>query len=141
MRSRTYIAVVALLAATGTAALAESPAEFLKAVNTNHDRTLSLPEIQAYALKRFAALDTHKDGTLSKVELGDRISDDDFKIADTKHDARPLTLSKAEFSIYVSKLFAEANKNVKPGHTDVDGTLSAAELATPAGKKLIKLLE
>jgi hypothetical protein len=113
----------------------------MKAVDANHDKTLSLPEVQAYALKRFAILDAEKDGTLTKAELGDRISDADFKAANRKPDGKEATLSKTEFSIYVSKLFAAANKHVKTGRTDVDGTLSEEELATPAGEKLIKLLE
>ena len=140
MKIRAFGAVVALIAAIRPA-LAESPAEFLKAVDANHDKTLSLVEVQVYALKRFAALDTKKDGTLSRSEIGDRMSDDDFKVANTKHETRNPTLSKAEFTIYVAKLFAAANKTVRSGRTDVDGTLSATELATPAGEKLIKLLE
>ena len=119
----------------------ETPATFLKKVNHDADKTLSLPEVTAYALKRYAALDADHDGTLSEKELGDRISPEDFALADTKHGAGERTLSKVEFTNYVAKLFAAANENVKAGDTKVDSTLTEEELGTPAGLKLIKLLD
>ena len=123
------------------ASAAETPATFMKKVNRDADTTLSLPEVTAYALKRYGALDTNHDGTLTEKELGDRISADDFAMADTKHGAGTRTLSKVEFTTYVAKLFAAANENVKAGDTKVDSTLTLEELGTPAGSKLIKLLE
>ena len=140
MKFKTTLALAALLT-TVDMAWATSPADFLKAANTNHDNTLSLIEVQNYALKRFAALDKEHDGKLTKAELGDRISDEDFKAANIHRETKTPTLSTTEFSLFVSKLFAAANANVKSGRTDVDGTLSEAELATPAGEKLMRLLD
>ncbi len=140
MKFKLTVALAALLTTAGMA-WAASPADFLRAANTNHDKTLSLVEVQNYALKRFAALDKEHDGKLTKAELGDRISDEDFKSANTHREASTPTLSTTEFSLFVSKLFAAANADLKSGRTDVDGTLSEAELATPAGAKLIRLLD
>ena len=125
----------------GQAFAAEAPETFMSKVNQDKDKTLSLPEVTAYALKRFAALDVDHDGTLTDAELHGRLSPEDFATADTKHGTGTRTLSKAEFTTYVATLFAAANTHVKTGQTDVDGTLSVGELGTPAGLKLIKLLE
>ena len=135
------VAAFAAFVAVPHAFAAETPATFLAKVDHDADKTLSLPEVTTYALKRYAALDVDHDGTLTETELGDRISPEDFALADTKHGAGARTLSKVEFTTYVAKLFAAANERVKPGDTKVDSSLTEDELGTPAGLKLIKLLD
>ena len=48
---------------------------FMKKVNTNADKTISLDELDTYAKKRFAELETDKDKTLDQKELKDRLSE------------------------------------------------------------------
>lgn len=124
-----------LLFASSSFAQSMSADEFLKEVNTDNDKTISLQELDAFALKKFSELNKPGDETLSMDELEGRISKADFDEANTgrqKLSTHP-TLSNAEFSAYVDKLFREANaKGTK--------SLSATELNTPAGKKLIRLL-
>jgi hypothetical protein len=131
---RSFTAIVALtLLSTIAYGQAEDANAFLNKVNSNHDKTISLTELNSYASKRFDALNRNGDKTLSRAELGDRISDADFKAANTgKH--RDQTLSKREFIRYADLLFREANTK---GHH----SLSADELNSPAGQKLMKLLD
>ena len=122
-------------------ALAEDSASaFMNKVNANADQTLSLKEVDAYAMKRFDELNTNKDRTLSMKELAGRLSEAEFKEANTSH-RRDRTLSRDEFKAYVDKLFVEANIHPEQGHAAADGTLSKNELETKAGKKLMKLLD
>lgn len=111
-------------------AAAMTAAEFMKAANTNGDSTLSKDEVDAYARKRFAALETDKDKTLDQKELKGRLSEAGMTAADPDKDK---TVDEAEFVGYADTLFAEANKKG-------DKTLSVEELGSPAGEKLIALL-
>jgi hypothetical protein len=111
---------------------ATDPTAFLNEVNKNNDKTLSLKEVDAYAAKKFRELNRNGTRTLSRQELGDRISDADFSAANTGH-RKDQTLSKAEFMSYVDRLFKEANSRGAK-------TVSVEELSSPAGEKLITLL-
>lgn len=102
---------------------------FLAAVDTDHDETVTLDEIKTYAIARFQAMETDKDGTLDALELKGRLSATGFKQAGAGAD---ITIDQAGFLAYVEKLFKEAN--------DSDGTLDAKELRSPAGRKLVRLL-
>lgn len=112
-----------------------SAADFIKEVNTNNDQTISLKELDTFAMKKFGELNKTGDKTLSMDELNGRISKTDFDAANTgiKKSSNHPSLSKAEFSAYADKLFKEAN-------TKGTNSLSADELNTPAGQKLIMLL-
>ncbi len=131
-------AVALMLGGFGTAARAEgmSAEAFLKKVNTNADKTLSLDELNLYAKKRFAELETDKDKTLDQKELKGRLSEAGMTSADTDKDK---SVDEAEFVTYAHKLFDEANVHHKAGETK-HPTLSERELETPAGQKLITLL-
>ena len=132
MSNRFLIAGLAALGLMGPvgAAIAETPTAFLKAVDKDSDGTVTLDEVTAYASARFDALEKDKDGTLDEKELKGRLGASGFKSANTDADK---TLDKTEFLGYVEKLFKQANDN--------DATLDAKELGTPAGKKLIMLLQ
>ena len=108
-----------------------SAAEFMAAVNTNKDNTLSKDEVSTYAKKKFAAIESDHDKTLDDKELKDRMSASGMSAADTDKDK---TVDEAEFVAYAGKLFDEANAKG-------DKTLSVKELDTPAGQKLRMLLQ
>ncbi len=116
--------------AAGTGAKA-----FLKAVNTNADKTISKDELNAYAKKRFVELETDKDKTLDQEELKGRLSKAGMTMADTDKDK---TVDEAEFVGYADKLFDEADIHKRAGAEHP--SLSKRELESPAGKKLMMLL-
>ena len=107
-----------------------SAAEFL-AANADKDQTLSMDEVEAYAKKKFAEIDSDGDKTLDAKELADRVDATGLAAADTDKDK---TVDETEFVGYAQKLFKAAN-------TNADKTLSARELETPAGRKLRMLLQ
>jgi hypothetical protein len=127
------VAGVVLVAAAGFGQSAPSASEFLKMVDTDHDKTISIPEIDAFATRKFNELKKPGEEALSMADLGGRISQADFDAANTTRGNAVATLSKVEFLAWIDKLFREAN-------TVGEKTLSEEELKTPAGEKLIRLL-
>ena len=107
-----------------------SPKAFMTAVNGDADKTISKDELDAYAKKRFAALESDNDKTLDEKELKGRLSAAGMTMADTDKDK---SVDESEFVGYADKLFDEANSKG-------DKTLSLRELRSSAGKSLIKLL-
>jgi hypothetical protein len=89
-----------------------------------------LTEAKAAASALFDKLDVDHDGTLDRKELTDRISAEDWKIADPDNDK---TISKDEYLAFVEVAFKRANP-------DNDATIDAKELKTPAGRALVRLL-
>jgi hypothetical protein len=124
---------VLLVSGAGVGQSGPTPSEFLKMVDTDNDKTISLPEIDEFALKKFDELKKPGEDALSIAELRGRISQGDFDAANTTRGNAVPTLSKAEFLAWVDKLFKEAN-------TVGEKTLSEEELKTAAGEKLIRLL-
>lgn len=131
-------AVALMVCSLGAPARADgmSAKAFMKKVNTNADKTISMDELDAYAKKRFAELETDNDKTLDQKELKGRLSEAGMTMADTDKDK---SVDEAEFVTYANTLFSEANVNKKAGEAS-HPTLSEAELATPAGQKLITML-
>lgn len=103
----------------------------LKALDPDNDGTVSLDEAQQAGAKKFEALDPDHDGTIDKKEAKGAIPKKAFKAADPDKDG---TIDKAEFGAAIEGAFKKADP-------DGDGTLDAKEFATPAGKKVLKLIE
>jgi len=91
---------------------------------------VDLAEAKKAAGDTFARLDADKDGTLDFKELGGRLSRKEFAAADGDHDK---TLDKDEYLAVVEQRFKSAD-------ADGDGSVSAAEFGTPAGRALLRLL-
>jgi hypothetical protein len=127
------IAGVLLVAGAGVGQSGPTASEFLKMVDTDNDKTISIPEIDAFAVKKFDELKKPGEDALSIAELRGRITQADFDAANTTRGNAVPTLSKAEFLAWVDKLFKEAN-------TVGEKTLNVEEFKTPAGEKLIRLL-
>ncbi len=125
--------IIFLSAVAANAQAAPDASAFLSKVNQNNDKTLSIREANAYAAKKFQELNAKGTRTLSRQELAGRISDADFNAANTEH-RKDQTLSKSEFISYVDHLFRQAN-------TKGGKTLSVDELGSPAGQKLMILLQ
>jgi hypothetical protein len=127
------IAGVLLVCDAGVGQSGPTAADFLKMVATDNTNTISLPQIDAFATKKFDELKKPGEKALSMADLRGRISQEDFDAANTTRGNAVPTLSSVEFLAWVDKLFREAN-------TVGQKTLSEEELKTPAGEKLIRLL-
>ncbi|PNG26939.1 EF-hand domain-containing protein [Methylocella silvestris] len=101
----------------------------LKALDPDNDGTVSLAEAQAAGHKKFLSLDPDKDGTLDAKEASTAVHD--FAAADPDKDG---TVDAKEYAAEIEAAFKKADP-------DKDGTLDAAEFATPAGQKLLNLIQ
>ena len=102
----------------------------MKAIDPDSDGTVSLDEAKAAGDAKFTAMDPDKDGTIDMKE-GKSMSKTSFKMADPDKDG---TIDKAEYTAMVEAAFKKADP-------DGDGTLDKKELASPAGKKLLALIQ
>jgi hypothetical protein len=110
---------------------AESGTGAIAMWDSDHDGTLDQAEINKAAAAEFARLDVDDDGTLDAKELGQRVIQAEFLAADKDRDG---TLDRSEYQSIVTGRFHAANP-------DNDTTIEAKELQTPAGHRLIELLE
>jgi hypothetical protein len=100
------------------------------AIDSDHDGTLDLEEVQKAAAALFNELDADHDGMFSRRELKLRLSIRDFQTDDSDKDG---TLTKGEFLAIVKERFKDAD-------IDHDGTLSPSEFKSRAGLVLPRLL-
>ena len=84
---------------------------------------------KAAGVIRFAALDPDADGTLDAKEGKTVLTD--FSVADPDKEG---TIDKAEYGAAIAAAFKAADPNG-------DGTVDVAEFATPAGQKLLGLIQ
>lgn len=103
----------------------------MKLIDPDGDGTVSLDEAQAAGAKKFEMLDPDHDGTIDKKESKGLMSKAAFKMADPDKDG---TIDKTEYAAMIEAAFTKADP-------DGDKTLDAKELATPAGKKLLALIQ
>lgn len=128
LRITAYASLVALGAACVALPAFAAPAN-IKALDPDNDSTVSLSEAQAAGAHKFAALDPDGDGTLDAKEAKSVLTD--FSAADPDKDG---TIDKAEYAAAIAAAFKAADP-------DGDGTVDAAEFATPAGQKLLVLIQ
>ena len=108
----------------------ELQADPLRAFDIDKDGTLDLAEVKSAAAARFDQLNPDGDDSLDPREAAPVLPGDAFRQADANGDGK---VSKAEYLAYVERMFAAANG-------DKDGTIDRAELSSPAGQALLKLL-
>lgn len=108
----------------------ELQADPLRAFDIDKDGTLDLAEVKSAAAAHFDQLNPDADDSLDPREAAPVLQGDAFRQADTNGDGK---INKAEYLAYVERMFTSANP-------DKDGTLDRAELASPAGQALLKLL-
>jgi hypothetical protein len=126
-----FVAVGLLATAPyGFHARADSVTNLISTLDSNHDGTLDLFEVNKAAEREFDKLDVDHDGTLDPKELGSRVTKAEFQAADVDHDG---TLDKIEYESIVATRFHAAD-------LDKDGTIDARELRTAAGRRLSELL-
>jgi hypothetical protein len=129
-RTTIVVAIGGLIGALTPALAQTKKPSTVTRIDTDHDGTVDLAEAKKSGSEVFDRLDTDKDGTLNMAELHGRLSRKDFAAADGDADK---TLSKDEYLAVVEQRFKSAD-------ADGDGSVSAAEFATPAGRALARLL-
>ncbi len=102
---------------------------------------LTMDEARAAAAHNYDVIYKANNGKVSILQLGGRVTADDLKAANIGDGEADETVSKADYLALASRFFAEANVSRKPDVSPADGTLSVDELSTPAGEKLLRLLE
>ena len=124
------LAVMGVGSSVGSAQ-AQTPSvnAFLQKWDSDHDGTLSLDEIRKAATAQFEKLDRNQKGRLTRNQLSGILSYRQFRQADKDHDG---SIDQSEFQALVENLFQAADK-------DHDGTLDKKELASPAGRGLLRL--
>jgi Ca2+-binding EF-hand superfamily protein len=115
----------------GPAVAAPKRSHAMALLDVDNDGTVDLDEAKKVASALFDKLDRDRDGTLDKAELRGRLSAAEFATADPDKDG---TLSKVEYLKVVENRFKAADP-------DTDGTLDEKELRSPAGRKLLLLLQ
>lgn len=128
LKNAAYAALFAMGASLVALHAFAAPAN-LKLLDPDSDGTVSLAEAQAAGVAKFKALDPDTDGTLDAKEGKGALVD--FSAADPDKDG---TVDKAEYAAAIAAAFKQADP-------DGDGTLDAAELASPAGQKLLGLIQ
>jgi Ca2+-binding EF-hand superfamily protein len=127
-RRKAFAVTILGLIGAATPALAQEQSHVTR-FDMDHDGTVDAAEAKKAASDLFDKLDVDKDGTLSIKELQGRLNRRDFSAADPDKDK---TLTKEEYLAIVEQRFKAA---------DGDGTVSAAEFRTPAGRALARLLQ
>ena len=108
----------------------EMQADPLRAYDIDKDGTLDLAEVKSAAAARFDELNPDADDSLDEREAAPVLQGQEFRQADANGDGK---ISRAEYLAYVERAFLLANP-------DKDGTLDRAELESPAGRALLRLL-
>ena len=116
-------------------------AAMLERLHPKEKGKLTMDEARAAAADNYDVIYKANNGKVSILQLGGRVTADDLKTANIGDGEADETVSKADYLALASRFFAEANVSRKPDVSPADGTLSVDELSTPAGEKLLRLLE
>lgn len=144
------IRTVALLAMTVAAGAALPAAGAFAAMGTaaimdrfhpKEKGKLTMDEVRDAAASTYDTISEANGGKVSMLQLGGRVSEADLKEAKIGNGEVDDTVSKADYLTLASHFFAKANVSRQKNVAPADGTLSEDELSTPAGKKLVRLIE
>ncbi len=125
----------------GPALAAMGGAAMMERLHPKEKGKLTMDEARAAAAHNYDVIFKANGGKVTLLQLGGRASADDLKAANIGDGEVDETVSKADYLALASRFFAEANVSRKADVSPADGTLNVDELSTPAGEKLLRLLE
>lgn len=135
------IALAGGIAATTSAFGAMGGAAMMERLHPQEKGKLTMDEARAAAAHNYDVIYKANGGKVTLLQLGGRVTTDDLKAANIGDGEPDDGVSKADYLALASRFFAEANVSRKADVSPADGTLSVTELGTPAGEKLLRLLE
>lgn len=140
------IGCMALMLAFGGAAIspafgAMGGAAMMDRLHPKQKGQLTLDEVRDAAAHNYDVIFKANGGKVTMLQLGGRVTPADLKAANIGDGEGDEGISKADYLALASRFFAEANVSRKADVSPADGTLSVNELSTPAGEKLLRLLE
>ena len=109
-------------------------------VDADGDKTLSLAEVRAAAAKRYDLIRSKNGGHVTMLQLGGRLVPADLKTAGGPS-GLSAAVSKDEYLALASKFFDAADAKRTQSDAPGSGKLDVEELESPAGKKLVGLLQ
>ncbi len=125
----------------GSAMAAMGGAAMMARLHPKEKGKLTLDEVRDAAAHNYDVIAKANGGKMTILQLGGRVTADDLKAANIGDGEGDEGISKADYLALASRFFAQANVSRKADVSPADGTLSQNELSTPAGEKLIRLLE
>ena len=135
------IALAGGTAATTSAFAGMGGAAMMERLHPKEKGELTMDEARDAAAHNYDVISKANGGKVTLLQLGGRIAPDDLKAANIGDGEGDESVSKADYLALASRFFAEANVSRMADVSPADGTLSVTELSTPAGEKLIRLLE
>ena len=132
--------VLAGALAAGPAWAVMGGATIISRVDTNGDHKLSLAEVRAAAARRYDLIKSKNGDHVTMLQLGGRLVPADLKAVGGIPGVST-QVSKEQYLALVDKFFGEADARRKPGDPHGAGKLDVDELSSPAGKKLVGLLQ
>lgn len=126
---------------TGPAQAAMGGAAMMERLHPKEKGKLTLDEVRDAAAHNYDVIAKANGGKMTILQLGGRVTAADLKAANIGDGESDEGISKADYLALASRFFAQANVSRKDDVSPADGTLSLNELSTPAGEKLIRLLE
>ena len=126
---------------TGAAYAAMGGEAMMNRLHPKEKGKLTMDEVRGAAAATYDKIAKANGGKVTLLQLGGRVSPDDLKQARIGDGERDKPISKADYLALASRFFAEADVSRKPDVSPAEGTLGVGELSTPAGEKLLRLIE
>ena len=106
----------------------------------NKDK-ITLDEMRDAAGRTYDKIAKAYGGKVTLLQLGGRVTSADLEDAKIGVGERDGSVSRADYQALASRFFSQADVLRKPDVSPADGTLDRAELTTPTGEKLMRLIE
>lgn len=113
----------------------------LQGIHPKNENKITMDEMRDAAGRTYDRIAKANGDKVTLLQLGGRVTPDDLKAAKIGDGERDEPISKADYMALASRFFSEADVSRKPDVSPADGTLDAQELTTPAGAKLMRLIE
>lgn len=140
LKTLTVVAAVWVVLMPGVTFALMGSETIVARVDKDGDKKLSLAEVRAAAAGQYDLIKSKNGGRVTMLQLGGRLLPVDLKaVSATPGVTTPV--SKDQYLALADRFFDEADVRRKAGDQPGSGKLDMDELGSPAGKKLIGLLQ